>query len=72
MLTDRLDIPFSGKAQFCGLHRQCDYEVALFVGAPLQLLTVVGESVACDSLGKRERAVQSRFRDKKPVIHVRD
>jgi hypothetical protein len=69
MLTDRLDLPFSGKAKFCGLHRQWDYEVALFVGAPLQFL---GESVACDSLRKRERTVQSRLRNKEPVIHVRD
>ena len=60
MLTDRLDIPFSGKAKFCGSHRRWDYEVALFVGAPLQFLTVVGESVACDSLRiKRTNGTES-------------
>ena len=60
MLTDSLDMPFSGKAKFCGLHRQWDYEVALFVGAPLQFLTVVGESVACDSLRiKRTNGTES-------------
>jgi hypothetical protein len=78
MLTDSLDMPFSGKAKFCGLRRQWDYKIALFVGAPLQLLAVVGELVACDSLRtghsprKRVRTVQSHFRNKEPAIQVRD